>query len=86
MTAVISALLIGRCVSAKEGNEKDATVMNVLRSADGMQANILALKAQVMALEENQKALQKQLGTSTVKSDPAPSPAPAPAPSGLMHV
>ena len=55
-------LVRSRAVSAKVGNEKDATVFNVLRSADGMQANILSLKSQVEALEETQKSLQKQLG------------------------
>ena len=75
MTAIISFFLVrSRAVSAKVGNEKDATVFNVLRSADGMQANILSLKSQVEALEEMQKSLQKQLGVPT----PAPSSVPAP--------
>ena len=67
-------LVRSRAVSAKVGTEKDATVFNVLRSADGMQANILSLKSQVEALEETQKSLQKQLGVPK----PAPSSAPAP--------
>ena len=73
-------LVRSRAVSAKVGNEKDATVFNVLRSADGMQANILSLKSQVEALEETQKSLQKQLGVpkSAPSSAPAPSAPPGP--------
>lgn len=85
VTAVISALLVGRCVSAKQGNEKDATVMNVLRAADGMQANILALKAQYRALEEKQNALQKELGTSITKGSAQPSSTAPSAPPGIMQ-
>ena len=67
VTILVCGLLIGTgAVKAKDGiDKKDATLMNVIKSADGMQANILALKSQIKGLEDKYGSLQKQLGTTT---------------------